>query len=243
MVQQGYYPYDPLEGGKRGIMPKLGKPTLKTAQPADVELLMAGTELGDARGKFGRALRERDRLIVLLATDTGVRTNDVCSVRIENFDLDAGLVTITKGKGGRQRIVPMSREVAGVIRAYLRRTRPTLAGVATEAVRGSDPLIVSATGAPLTPQGLYQAMCRAYNRGGGTKRFGLHRLRHMFGTAALEGGMHLGVSLAIMGHEDEKSQRPYQHPSNATLRREHAKITPLPAITETPQVRSAKLPS
>lgn len=239
LVAQGYYPYDPPEGGKHGIMPKLGTPILKTAQPAGVELLLRGSELGTARGKFGRALRERDRLIVLLGTDTGMRTNDVCSVPIENIDLEAGIATIVKAKGDKERIVPISREVVGVIRSYLRRTRPVLTGMSANAVRGVEPLVVAATGEALTSGGLYQAMCRAYLRGGGKKRFGLHRLRHMFGTAAVEGKMQIAVSLAIMGHVDEKSQRPYQHPSQATLVREHALITPMNNIKSSRRRRLA----
>jgi integrase len=70
-------------------------------------------------------------------------------------------------------------------------------------------------------------MCRAYKRGGGTGRFGLHRLRHYWGTAAAERGMHPVVSQAIMGHADEKSQRVYQHPSDETKQRQHAQVTPI----------------
>jgi integrase len=73
-------------------------------------------------------------------------------------------------------------------------------------------------------------MSRAYKRGGGSHRFGLHRLRHLFGTAAAEGGMHPVISQSIMGHADEKSQRVYQHPSDATIKAEHAKVTPIRAL-------------
>jgi integrase len=73
-------------------------------------------------------------------------------------------------------------------------------------------------------------MGRAYRRGGGSGRFGLHRLRHLWGTTAAEEGMHPRISQEIMGQQDEKSQRIYQHPSAAVVKAEHAKITPIRGI-------------
>jgi integrase len=71
-------------------------------------------------------------------------------------------------------------------------------------------------------------MGRMYRRGGGKGRFGLHRLRHLFGTTASEHGMHPLISQLIMGHEDEKSQCVYQHPSAATIKLERRKGHPDP---------------
>lgn len=226
MVDRGLFHHDPLAGGRRGLMPKLGVRVLKTARISDVETLLSGAAPG-GRSKIERAIRDRDALIVLLATDVGLRTEDVCRAQIGHLDLDACSLFIPAKKADRQRLVPLSREVVGKARAYLRAARPYLAAMPQTAFAPTDHLILSARGEPLTSNGLYQAMCRTWQRGGGTGRFGLHRLRHMFGTLAAERGMHPLISQQIMGHADEKSQRQYQHPSDEAVAAAHAKITPI----------------
>ena len=149
---------------------------------------------------------------------------------IEDVELEDGWVHVHKSKWDRERRVPVSRETIATLRLYLRRARPVLAArPAAEAVPG-EPLVLSATGAALTGQGLYQAMGRTYRRGGGTGRFGLHRLRHLWGTNAVEQNVPSRISQAIMGHEDAASQRPYQHPSEAAIKREHERSTPLRSL-------------
>ncbi len=113
------------------------------------------------------------------------------------------------------------------IRTYLRRDRPAISGTRPEEMSDRAPLFPSARGERLTPSGLYQAITRAYKRGGGSTRFGLHRLRHYFGTTAANGNMHPRISQQIMGHADEKSQRVYQHPSDAVVKAEHARVIPI----------------
>jgi len=229
LVAEGVYPEDPFGGGPRGIMPRLGPRVLKAGKPADLDILLDGSEPA-GRTVIERAVRGRDEFVVWLDGDTGVRTADITNFAVADVDADDGWATVRKGKWDRQRRVPLSRETVAALKVYLRRHRPVLSGVRPEDVRPNDRLILSATGEPLTPNGLYQAMGRAYRRGGGSGRFGLHRLRHLFGTKASDGGMHPRVSQEIMGHEDEKSQRIYQHPSSDVIKAEHAKITPIRAI-------------
>jgi site-specific recombinase XerD len=229
LVTEQLYPDDPFAGGPRGIMPRLGPRLLKVAKEADLDILLDGSEAA-GRTPLERAVRGRDEFVIWLDGDTGVRTADITNFRIGDISLADGWATVRKGKWDRERAVPLSRETVAAMRVYLRRHRPILSGVRPDDVRPDDRLILSATGRPLTPNGLYQAMCRAYRRGGGTGRFGLHRLRHLFGTQASEGGMHPRISQEIMGHEDEKSQRIYQHPSSEVVKAEHAKITPIRSI-------------
>jgi integrase/recombinase XerD len=226
LVDHGFYTHDPLAGGRRGLMPKLGVRMLKSATIRDVDRLLDGSKPG-GRSRIERAVRDRDAFIILLAADTGLRTEDVCRAQIGHLDLDQGSLFIPAKKGDRHRLVPLSREVVGKARSYLRTARPYLAAMPETAFASADPLILSSRGEALTSNGLYQAMCRVWKRGGGTGGFGLHRLRHLFGTEAAEGGMHPSISQKIMGHADEKSQRVYQHPSDAAVADAHSKITPI----------------
>ena len=227
LVSRDYFPTDLLAGGKRGPMPRKGVRVLKLGKIADVERLLDGTEK-PARTSLERAARERDQAIVWLVADIGVRTGEVARMSIGLVDLNDESALIRKAKEDRERWIPLSRETAAHLRLYLRRERPILSGVSFGATRPDDPLFVSAqTGRALTPNGIYQAISREYERGGGTGRFGLHRLRHLFGTTASERGMDPRVSQLIMGHAGPESQEPYQHPSNDVLREQHARVTPL----------------
>jgi integrase/recombinase XerD len=230
LAAEGYYPGDPFAGGGRGIMPRMGPRLLRTARERDIELLLTGCDAGRPRNRIERALRDRDRCIVLLASDTGVRTEEVVRLVIEDAELEDGWVHVHKSKWDRERRVPVSRETIAALRLYLRRARPVLAARPAAEALPDEPLVLSASGAALTGQGLYQAMGRTYRRGGGTGRFGLHRLRHLWGTHAVEQNVPSRISQAIMGHEDAASQRVYQHPSEAAIKREHERSTPLRSL-------------
>lgn len=230
LAADGYYPGDPFAGGRRGIMPRMGPRVLRAARQADIDILLAGCDAARPRGPLERAARERDRLIVLLVADTSLRTQDVSRLTIGEVDPQDGWVLVRKAKWDRQRRVPVSREVLGALRVYLRKARPVLAARPAAEATPDEILFLSATGRQITGNGIYEAMGREYERGGGTGRFGLHRLRHLWGTTAAEQNMHPRISQAIMGHEDEKSQRVYQHPSDATIKREHNRVTPLRAL-------------
>jgi site-specific recombinase XerD len=219
-VAEGLYPSDPLAGGRRGIMPRLGRRLPKTAQPGDIEILLRGCEGLEP-------VNRRDRVIVLLAADTGLRTGELCRLALGDLRLAAGYLVVQRGKWDVQRVVPFGELARGAIVDYLELARPALTQVAAADVKPSDVVLVSERGEPLRPNGVYQAACRIYARGGGEGRFGLHRLRHNFGTEAVRAGMHPRVSQAIMGHADPKSQLVYQHPTTEDLLRAHAKASPL----------------
>lgn len=228
LAAEGYYPGDPFAGGKRSIMPKLGPHLLKVANADDVEVLLRGCDGG--RTVLERALRGRDAAMILLATDTSHRTSDVTGSDVMDIDLADGWALVRHGKWDRERRSPLSRETVSALRTFLRRDRPLITGMPSEEMGRGAPLFPSAGGDRLTPSGLYQAMSRAYKRGGGKARFGLHRLRHYFGTTAANENMHPRISQQIMGHADEKSQRVYQHPSDAVVKAEHARVTPIRAL-------------
>ncbi len=219
-VAEGLYPSDPLAGGRRGIMPRLGKRLPRTARPGDIDILLRGCE-GDG------PIQLRDRAIVLLAADTGLRTGELCRLSVGDLRLAAGYLVVQRGKWDTQRVVPFGDLVRSALLAYLERARPELAEVPASDVAAGAPLLVSERGLALKPNGLYQVACRIYSRGGGEGRFGLHRLRHNFGTEAIRAGMHPRISQAIMGHADPKSQLVYQHPTADDLVRAHAVASPM----------------
>jgi len=229
-VGEGYYPADPF-AGPRGIMPHLGPRILKTATADDLPILLAGTDDSRARNSLERATRIRDRLIVILATDTGLRTGEVCRLTIGDVHIDEGYVAIYDAKWDNQRIVPISPETRAAVRRYLRRGRVVFTRRDADAASPDEPLILGRLAEPLNENGLYQALCRAYARGGGKGRFGLHRLRHFFGTEVQRRGMLLGIAKELMGHDDIKTTNAYTHVTVEEAKQAHAKATPLHALS------------
>ncbi|MEO8510393.1 MAG: tyrosine-type recombinase/integrase [Chloroflexota bacterium] len=109
-------------------------------------------------------------------------------------------------------------------------SRPKLTGIAAEQVRPGDVLIVGKLGKPMSPNGIYQAIDRAYQRGGGDGPMGLHRLRHLFASHSQEQGADARASQDILGHEDGETTRGYAGVTSLQRKRAvHATITPIRA--------------
>jgi site-specific recombinase XerD len=222
LVADGRLPRDPLWGA-RSPLPRPGTRIAKPASAADVAFLDAGTQGSDA-------LALRDRVLFLLGLDDGPRTGELCRLLIGHLRLDEAYYEVHEGKGDSSRLVPISREVIAALRRYLRLARPKLTGVSAELVRPDDVLIVGNRGKPMTPNGVYQAIDRAYQRGGGSGPMGLHRLRHLFASHSQEQGADARATQDILGHEDGETTRGYAGVTSLKRKQAvHAAITPIRA--------------
>ena len=117
------------------------------------------------------ALRHvRDEAIIRLMAETGIRLSEVIALTAADLDLDAGLVTIRRGKGGRGRIIPVGPTTSAAIHTYL--------GVRQEQRHADkEQLWVGERGCGLTVNALYRTLSRRAERAGITA-FRPHRLRH-----------------------------------------------------------------
>ena len=127
----------------------------------------------------GRAFAaRRDLAVLLLLIDTGMRRGEVAGVRVDDLDLDQGLLRVL-GKGGRERLVPLGRKVVQALDRYLRvRLR--------HAHEGAAALFLGRAG-PITPSGVYQIV-RTRARAAGIRNVHPHQLRHSFAHAWLVAG-------------------------------------------------------
>ena len=190
LADEGYYAGDPFAECGHGVTPRVGPRLPRMPHERDVELLLAGCDVSRPRNRIDRAVRDRDRLIVLLVADTGLRAQEVTQLAIGDADLAEGWLLVRTTKWDRQRRVPVGREALGALRLYLRKARPVLAARPAHEATADEVLFLSASGDQLTVNGLHEAMGREYRRGGGIGRFGLHRLRHQWGTHAAEQNLH-----------------------------------------------------
>ena len=173
--------------------------------------------LREPKGTDPRALRDRALLEVMYAC--GLRASEATGLKVEDVDLEEGVVR-ARGKGSKERLVPIGRQAVGALRVYCRRGRPALlgAGVDSAGARASDQLFLNRSGSGLTRQGLYKIV-QGHARGAGlAERMSPHTLRHTFATHLLAGGCDLRSLQEMLGHADLSTTQVYTHLSADRLK-------------------------
>jgi len=162
------------------------------------------------QGASPAALRDRALLEVLYAC--GLRASEAVGLALEDVSLEDAFLR-ARGKGSKERLVPIGREAVSALRAYLSRSRPVLVGLAPE-----RHVFVNLRGGGLSRQGLYkivQGYARAVGLG---DRMSPHTLRHTFATHLLAGGCDLRTLQEMLGHADIATTQLYTHLSSERLR-------------------------
>ena len=118
-----------------------------------------------------------------------------------------------RGKGSKERLVPVGREAVSAVRAYLERGRPALVGL-----RDERHLFLNQRGNGLTRQGLYKIVQRHARAAGLDDRMSPHTLRHTFATHLLAGGCDLRSLQEMLGHADIATTQIYTHLSAERLK-------------------------
>ncbi|HEX2103181.1 MAG TPA: site-specific tyrosine recombinase [Solirubrobacteraceae bacterium] len=166
--------------------------------------------LSAPRGTDPGALRDRALLELMYAC--GLRASEAIGLEVGDVDLEAGVLR-ARGKGSKERIVPIGREAVLATRAYVERGRPALV-----ALRDEPRLIVNRRGGGLTRQGLYKIVQRYARAAGLEGRMSPHTLRHTFATHLLAGGCDLRSLQEMLGHADIATTQIYTHLSAERLK-------------------------
>jgi integrase/recombinase XerD len=177
-----------------------------------------GKLLSQPKGTKPIALRDRALLEVMYAC--GLRASEVIGLEPTDLDLEAKLLR-ARGKGSKERVVPLGRAAVKALRAYIGRGRPSLAGAA-----GAARVFVNARGGPLTRQGLYKIVQRHARAAGLADRMSPHTLRHTFATHLLAGGCDLRSVQEMLGHADVATTQLYTHLSSDRLKDVYFKAHP-----------------
>jgi integrase/recombinase XerD len=179
-----------------------------------VEQLLAGC-VGDGPGAL------RDRALLELLYSTGARISE--AIGIDRDDLDTtGRTVLLRGKGGKQRIVPVGRPALAAVDAYLVRARPALASRG----RGTPALLLNARGARLSRQSAWHALRGAAEAAGLATDVSPHTLRHCFATHLLAGGADVRVVQELLGHASVTTTQIYTSVTVDTLREVYATSHP-----------------
>jgi integrase/recombinase XerC/integrase/recombinase XerD len=149
----------------------------------------------------------RNRALFELTYSAGLRSQEVVDLRLADVDFEQEALLV-RGKGGKERAVPLGEEAAYRLRSYLRDGRPRLA-------RGAvDTVFLSVRGRPLDTSTLRRLVPNP------------HRLRHAFATHLLEGGADLRTIQELLGHASLSTTQIYSHVDGTRLRRVYDRAHP-----------------
>jgi integrase/recombinase XerD len=195
------------------LLPKIGRPLPHAPSRSQVEAVLDKPDPSTPLG-----LRDLAMLELLYAT--GLRVSELVRLEVKQVNLEAGFLRV-RGKGGRERVVPLGAKAREKTLAYLDTARPALLKGQTSLY-----LFVSRSAKPLTRQAFWHLL-KGYalqSMEGG--HIYPHAFRHAFATHLLDGGADLRAVQAMLGHVDIATTQIYTHLTSERLREVHKKFHP-----------------
>jgi integrase/recombinase XerD len=191
-VRDGLAADDPAAAVKP---PTPAKRLPKALPLADVEAIL------EASGATGTTLALRDRALLEVLYGTGARISEAVGLDVDDLDLVDG-TALLRGKGSKERLVPVGSYARGAVSDYLVRARPELVSAASARTTTdrAGALFLNARGGRLSRQSAWAVLTKAADRAGVTKDVSPHTLRHSFATHLLEGGADVRVVQELLGH-------------------------------------------
>jgi integrase/recombinase XerD len=193
--------------------PRRGRRLPKVLTRGEVQKL-----LSQPKGTAPTALRDRALLELMYAC--GLRASEAIGIEVADLDMEDAVLR-ARGKGSKERVVPVGRAALEAVRIYLERGRPALVHQGLVAK-----LFVNFRGEPLTRQGLYKIVRRHAATAGLAERMSPHTLRHTFATHLLAGGCDLRSVQEMLGHADVATTQLYTHLSSERLKDVYFKAHP-----------------
>lgn len=203
--------------------PRLPVPVIEPLTQAQVEaVLKACDSTAEAKTAIRRSFTmprgtaTRDKAIIIVLVDTGLRASEVCALTRADVELSTGQVVVRRGKGGRGRFVYLAKSSRKALARYLAQRKNA---------EPADPLFVTREGRPFTPDRL-QKLLRRLGERAGVPGLHPHRLRHTFATESLRnGGNVLGLQ-RLLGHSSLEMVRRYATIADADLAKAHEAGSP-----------------
>jgi integrase/recombinase XerD len=203
-----------------------GDPTLNLDSPSSWKVLpksLAQSEVSEMLERVGVAARHvqtdaialRDRAILELLYAGGLRVSELTGLNVADLSLDAGRVLV-RGKGDKERIVPLGKAAIEAIEEYLKQARPELQKSGCAAGR----LFLSTRGGPLTRQWIWRLVKSTDSHASP------HMLRHSCATHMVERGADLRTVQTLLGHADIATTQVYTHLALGRLKAVHRQHHP-----------------
>lgn len=210
-VREGLCSANPVDGMP---LPKVGEKLPDVLSVDQVNRMMDAVDVSDAAG-----LRNRAMLEVLYGC--GLRVSELTGMDVGDVLFEDGFVRVV-GKGGKERVSPLSGAALRALADYLDKGRPELA---RRASKQTGAVFLNARGGRLTRQSVHAVVSRA-GLSIGIANLHPHTLRHSFATHMLAGGADLRVVQEILGHSDISTTQIYTHVDRTHIREEYVAAHP-----------------
>jgi integrase/recombinase XerD len=211
-VADGLATHDPATAVKP---PTPAKRLPKALPLGDVEAIL------EAAGAAGTTLALRDRALLEVLYATGARISEAVGLDVDDLDT-VDRTVLLRGKGSKERLVPIGSFALEAVDAYLVRGRAELVAAATPA----GAMFLNSRGGRLSRQSAWAVLVRAAERAGVTKDVSPHTLRHSFATHLLEGGADVRVVQELLGHASVTTTQVYTQVTVDNLREVFAAAHP-----------------
>jgi integrase/recombinase XerD len=215
LLSEGHVETDPTEGLEA---PSRGRPLPHVLTYGGVLAILEAVEIEND-------LANRDRAMLEVLYGSGVRISELTSLRVRDLRMDEGLAVV-RGKGDRQRFVPLGGSAARALQRYLRDTRPGL----DRRGESGGAVFLNHHGRPLSRTGAWKIVRRhvdaAKAAGARLGHVTPHTFRHTFATHLLENGADLAAVQEMLGHADISTTQIYTHVDRTYLREEHRRYHP-----------------
>lgn len=209
-IRQQAVASDPTE---RVEAPRADRPLPGALTEAQVDHLLAAPNSQTALGR-------RDRCMLEVLYATGLRVSELTALRLDQINLNQGVVRVT-GKGGKERLVPLGENAVAALESYLAQDRQAIASAAQVAE-----VFITARGGGMTRQAFWYRIRHYAQVAGIHTALSPHTLRHSFATHLLNHGADLRVVQLLLGHSDLSTTQVYTHVARARLQALHAEHHP-----------------
>ncbi|NLH27911.1 MAG: tyrosine recombinase XerC [Syntrophomonadaceae bacterium] len=203
--------------------PKKGRPLPQFLYQTEVEKLLEQPK--SSRG----ALSLRDQAMLELFYSSGLRIGEIVQINIIDIDF-SGRVVRVKGKGRKERIVPLGSYACQALFQYLQEARPVI--TKNRNPLPEDPFFVNSRGKRLTTRGVYGIVTKYLKEVAPFRNLTPHSLRHTFATHLLEGGADLRSVQELLGHSRMSSTQIYTHITGERIRSVYQKAHPRAKVRE-----------
>jgi integrase/recombinase XerD len=223
LIRRGTLERNPFE---RVVFPKVGRPLIQTITTEEFEMLLLACAPPHETGPFAERAAVRNRAILWLLYDTGIRVSELINLRVSDVDRKHGVITVL-GKGAKERRVALGQNCLRNLSYYLDKHRPDEKELAEWGSAGEDHLFLSETRQPLTKNGMEMLFKRLKKRAGiQGKRISPHILRHTFAMNYLLKSNDPFSLQELLGHEDLTTVLNYIHMNDTILQEQKRKYSP-----------------
>ena len=210
LVREGQRKTDPTA---KIDSPKTGRPLPAVLSEADVTALLAAPDTDDPLGL-------RDRAMMELLYASGLRVSELTGLVLEQINLVQGVVRV-RGKGNKERLVPIGEEAIDWLQQYLKNARPAMLSG-----KHSEALFVSRKAPSITRQAFWYRIKQYTQQADIRTHLSPHTLRHAFATHLVNHGADLRVVQMLLGHSDLSTTQIYTHVAKERLKKLHQEHHP-----------------